>query len=773
MKFNLHKWKKIKVDNSHTTLRNDKGHELKIKHGALSPKLRADLAALPSAMADGGEAENNAEAMNAPEDSMGRNPMIQNTVDKSQPVGAPVEEQAPTDLQSAIRAAYEKHIQPLIDQNIQQFAQKKQNAADSSQILMDRIRMEAKPELQGPRVGSDLLPAEKEYAQRALDSTLAMGTIGSKSGGYMKNYTTSEQIENAISKGEGLAAKRTKAIEELGKANKRNSPEVQQAINDANQQALKRKITPGEGYSDGGEVNKKNAAELEKGASESKPANFSYLQNLKEGLGMADGGKVTRQNYAGGTPDELVAPADAPEDSMGRSPMTQVSDESQQEPSRAPAAAQGPSTVIINNGQQPQGQQAPQMVQPAQMQLAGPAVMPKPVMAPQASASDDYMGQMQKGYGLQNQAIGEKEAADTAIGQAAAILQGKQAKEAEDLYKKNRTAMENAIADNTAFMKDVRDGHITPQGIFQGKTIPGQVMTAIGLLLSGIGSGITKGPNLAMEVINKQIDRDMEAQRANLGMKQNLLSHNINFMNSMEDGLAKTRMQLNDYYSHLIDQAANQNKGAQAKAAADAARGELLQKNAFIASGLGKGPSLETGQNVDPDHAMQEHLQMMRMINPERAKEIESRYLPGSGIAAIPVPQETRNVITERKVLGDNIGKLMQFQQKYGGTLEGIADPNIRAYGEALVKQVQDQYRRANQQGVFKPAEAEFVNGVIADSPSSLFSKYTKLPAYKAAAMINQGNLQAAYNSIGLKPYRGTMVESAGSFTPKTFKPSR
>jgi hypothetical protein len=52
-----------------------------------------------------------------------------------------------------------------------------------------------------------------------------------------------------------------------------------------------------------------------------------------------------------------------------------------------------------------------------------------------------------------------------------------------------------------------------------------KAMAGIGMILSGIGAGLTHGPNLAAQFITKQIDQDIDAQKANLGKKENLLGY--------------------------------------------------------------------------------------------------------------------------------------------------------------------------------------------------------------------------------------------------------
>lgn len=55
MRLKLDGWKKVSSDGKHTVLSNPEGHQIKIAHNALSPKLRGQIASLK--MADGGEVE--------------------------------------------------------------------------------------------------------------------------------------------------------------------------------------------------------------------------------------------------------------------------------------------------------------------------------------------------------------------------------------------------------------------------------------------------------------------------------------------------------------------------------------------------------------------------------------------------------------------------------------------------------------------------------------------------------------------------------------------
>jgi hypothetical protein len=76
-------------------------------------------------------------------------------------------------------------------------------------------------------------------------------------------------------------------------------------------------------------------------------------------------------------------------------------------------------------------------------------------------------------------------------------------------------------------MNDISNQKLDFNGYWSNKSAPAQITAAIGMILGGIGSGMTMGRqgNMAADVINKAIDRDVEQQKAELGKKENMLSH--------------------------------------------------------------------------------------------------------------------------------------------------------------------------------------------------------------------------------------------------------
>jgi hypothetical protein len=84
------------------------------------------------------------------------------------------------------------------------------------------------------------------------------------------------------------------------------------------------------------------------------------------------------------------------------------------------------------------------------------------------------------------------------------------------------------MGDETNKLKaDFNNGKITPEtygSLFAKKDTLGKIGTIFGLLLGGIGGGLTHTPSAALQMMQKQIDNDLEAQKATKGNEFNALN---------------------------------------------------------------------------------------------------------------------------------------------------------------------------------------------------------------------------------------------------------
>lgn len=109
---------------------------------------------------------------------------------------------------------------------------------------------------------------------------------------------------------------------------------------------------------------------------------------------------------------------------------------------------------------------------------------------------------------------------------------------------------------------------VDPNRLWSTAGTGNKIAAALGLLVGGMGAGLTGQPNAALQVLNKQIDRDVEAQKANLGKQQTLFSMNMQRYHNAQAAEAATRLQLNTTLQAQLSMAALKTQNAQAIAAA-------------------------------------------------------------------------------------------------------------------------------------------------------------------------------------------------------------
>lgn len=507
------------------------------------------------------------------------------------------------------------------------------------------------------------------------------------------------------------------------------------------------------------EAPKKNAKEMEEGATSSGvPSGDEIVKNIKEGLGLAKGGEAKDPTQRNLLPGDKIPNAIEKQvvKEASRGPNNPKLAESKKQPPKARAYADGTPDEPVQSvqpdpnadptadlPQQPPVQDAPSMGQP---QAAQPPQSQSPPSDGEADVASGVMG------GIQEQKEG------LAYEYAAGVAKAKGEAQALQQSQNDRTDAISNLNGRMDTLNDERQGlqdylndpknAVDPGRYLGNQGTVGRIRSAIAVILGGAAAG-RGGTNQALNYIQQQISNDIDAQKANLGVKQNLLSANLHATGDLSNAAAMTNVIMNDQVSNQMKLAAARAGNQMAAAQFMENSGKLDQQSGMIMATIGAKQQINDPNSKDSDvnHA----LNVLRMVAPDQAKEVQARYVPSMGLATVPVPESVRGQLVGRSTLNNNIQQLIAFQQKYGGSLEGIADPRIRAQGEALVKQVQDQYRRGNDQGVFKPAEAAFVNGVLADNPSSLFSKFTKAPAYRMAAAINQGNLNQLKSAYGLR----------------------
>lgn len=230
-------------------------------------------------------------------------------------------------------------------------------------------------------------------------------------------------------------------------------------------------------------------------------------------LGLADGGVVPE-------PDSNQAPLDispATNEEVPAQPSNdlQVSPVSDQE-----AKDQGMPTPDVQR-------------KPAQENAAISTENPSDILNQHKTYNEQYK------QGLQTSSQAESEGLKNQ-----ANIYANQQKTMEDAMKLHQQKLADLDAEHKQLASDVVNAKIDPNRVWNNSSTGNKIGAAIGILLSGIGSGLTGSPNMAMGVIKDNIDKDIEAQKAELGKKENLLSQNLRKYGDLNTATHATMLQL-------------------------------------------------------------------------------------------------------------------------------------------------------------------------------------------------------------------------------------
>lgn len=292
---------------------------------------------------------------------------------------------------------------------------------------------------------------------------------------------------------------------------------------------------------------------------------------------------------------------------------------------------------------------------------------------------------------------------------------------------------DHLMTEDDAWNKDLQNGHIQPETInslFAKKDTIGKISTIFGLMLGGIGSGLTKQPNALLEMMNNQIKNDLEAQKTSKENAQNFLKinmqHQINqgqlaqwvrqgklteaeAKNVTQEAALKayslSNMQMNRKALHSLStdvdkmppgspqrQKAEQvlamlNQGVQNDNYQLADRAATAGANLRFLTGTD-----QTNPGQSNEQTFQTQQNVKRMLGPQgemMAKNAEDKHIPGvTGMASKAVPDEDRNQIQAMNVLDAKGKDVLQYIQAHKGTLR----PNELATASQKIEEMKNFY---------------------------------------------------------------------------------
>ncbi len=363
----------------------------------------------------------------------------------------------------------------------------------------------------------------------------------------------------------------------------------------------------------------------------------------------------------------------------------------------------------------------------AAIDASSPKIPTTTTSAPNATAASGKKGLYEQGLGEMEQGLRAGATAQQDYAKAEeALAADKQAKQ-QVMQQEYQNSYQELEQSRKALIQDIKDGHINPSQFMDNKSDLGKISTAIGLIMGGIGGEGKANP--ALDFINKQIDRDIEAQKANLGKKQNLLSATMQQFGNLKDAMQMARVYQTDIYAAKMEEAMAHAKSPMAKAALQKAIGELHMTSGPVMEAAAQKKAMMSGvKSGAATPAMAVQYMVPEAQRNEAFKEIEK-------------VQNTEQAIKDIDSYGKQMARLQSTESRVGSPLQS------RSQISALNTKVYDAMHKIF--GAFSDTEraiAEKNSIEYMDSPETI---QTKLSALKSLSM-SKGLATPILDSVGI-----------------------
>lgn len=427
-----------------------------------------------------------------------------------------------------------------------------------------------------------------------------------------------------------------------------------------------------------------------------KPEKVDY-ERIKPGERYAEGGVVEEQGV----------------------PLSQLMQGSQ------PVQMQGPTDLQIQSGQfsppqaeaalppeQPR-QQAPQSALGASMQGMGAQPLPEG-----ARSAQDVVPTPSVLGGLANQS-----AAEFGMGQEQAKLAkakehayAAEMKAQQDFRSKIQASMQNEAKEGQAFMNDYAAGHIDPNRFLNNRTTQEKWQSGLAIFLGGFGDH-----NQALDFLNKQIDRDIDAQKAEQGKKQNLFTMMRQKYGDERDALNAAKLAQQSLALVDLQRLEAKAQGPMAKMRAQQMQGALQQQMGQQVQQLAQAQAtqqIEQQAKKDPSLYPQ-IIDQLAVSDPKKAADMRERLVPGVGLANTP---KDANEVKDISIAATGAKSAIDELKSIMGVPGKSLSPNERARAQSIRQQLIGQMRVAILgPGTVNESERALLENLIPD-PTSILS---------------------------------------------------
>jgi hypothetical protein len=272
-----------------------------------------------------------------------------------------------------------------------------------------------------------------------------------------------------------------------------------------------------------------------------------------------------------------------------------------------------------------------------------------------------------------------------------------------------------------------------------------RVMAAISIFLGGVAGGMQGTDNKALGIINNAIDKDIDAQKAELGKKQNLLSINLQKYRNIQDAAAATKAQLMAVTQAQVQATAAKAGSQQALAAAQMFQGqtelEMGKLKMQLAASQMTQAKLQDPRGISPQDAMK----MNQEIQSTLVQLPNGNYYPAWNKESATEIKKKQTALYPIKSL---VKEASEFMDK-GGTF-----PLSRRNAEAnrLEKSLMIELKNLNELGQLTQGDMDIIEPLLPSLGDFFQSKSRDALAGINRQIDNKLNAVYSANIPGLNP---------------------
>lgn len=301
--------------------------------------------------------------------------------------------------------------------------------------------------------------------------------------------------------------------------------------------------------------------------------------------------------------------------------------------------------------------------------------------------------------------------------------------------------------------QDIQNGHIDANHYMENMDAGKKITSAIGLFLGGIAAAKTGQPNPALQFLNNQIDRDLNAQKANMENKHNLLGAlERQYGNSMVAANMFKAIRANTLADQLGQAAATAQSGL-AKAAGQTGVGQLKQQAGQY---LRSAQLIQMRNNIqgaapgaDMDVRANQYIQAANVVDPKASEDFQKHYVPGVGVASVPLEPKDRELLQKKTELKGLLDRANNFMGSDKASGVGPILPGSRAEAATLRNQINLKMGELSDLTRFTPEENKIYTQSVPDLGGTHFTNKDQT-LLNGLIESNNTSLNTLYNQKGI-----------------------